>query len=77
MNAPNAPNAHLKNFHRLFLNHPHLKESNEVAEHEAVEVREVVHYADGLVHVVVVVDALVVELGADERLVQLPVPQLQ
>lgn len=57
--------------------HTHLQESDEIGEDHPVDVRELVHDGHRALRIQAELDALVVELGGDERLVQLAVPQLQ
>lgn len=55
----------------------HLEEADEVAQHQAVDARQGVHYGHGGLGALVVRDALLVELVRDQGLLQLPVPELQ
>ena len=55
----------------------YLKEADEVGQHHAVDAGQGLHDVDGGRRVLEVGDALRVELGGDERLVQLAVPQLE
>lgn len=55
----------------------YLQEADEVAEHQFVDVRQTQHHVDCRLWVVIVADALVVELVWDERLLQLTVPKLE
>lgn len=56
---------------------PYLQEADEVAEHQFVDVRQTQHDFDGGLGVVVIFDTLIVELVGDQRLLELPVPQLE
>lgn len=55
----------------------HLKEADEVAQHQAVDAGQRVHHSHGGLGALVVRDALLVELVRDQGLLQLSVPQLQ
>ena len=54
----------------------YLQEVDEVAQHQPVELRKRLHHGDGRHRVVTVSDALHVEVHGDERLLQLPIPEL-
>lgn len=58
-------------------NWSYLQEADEVAEHQFVDVRQAQHNIDGGLWVVIVTDTLLIKLVRDERLLQLPVPELQ
>lgn len=55
----------------------YLEEADEVAEHQFVDVGQTQDHVHSRLWVVVMVNALVVELVRDQRLLQLPVPELQ
>lgn len=54
----------------------YLQEVDEVAQHQPVELRQGLNHGDGGHGVITVTDALFVEVHRDERLLQLPIPQL-
>lgn len=54
----------------------YLKEMDEVAQDQSVELREGLHHCDGCYRVVIVTDTLLVEIHGNKRLLQLPIPQL-
>lgn len=54
----------------------YLQEVDEVAQHQPVELRQGLNHGDGGHGVITVTDALLVEVHRDERLLQLPIPQL-
>lgn len=53
----------------------YLQEVNEVAQHQAIELRQRLHYTDGCHRIIIVTDALLVEAHRNKRLFQLTVPQ--
>jgi len=55
----------------------YLQEVNEVTQHQPVELRQKLHHGHGSVWVLVVADALFVELLGDHGFLQLPIPQLE
>lgn len=55
----------------------YLEEADEVAEHQFVDVGQPQDHVYSRLRVVVMLDALVVELMRDQRLLQLPIPELQ
>ena len=55
----------------------HLKKAYEVAEHQSVDVGQLVDYGDGCVRIGVVFHTFLIEVGRDERLVQLSIPQFE
>lgn len=55
----------------------YLKEVDEVAEHESVELRERLNHTDGCIRIFILTDALLIDALRNHRLLQLPVPQLQ
>lgn len=61
----------------MFLCVCYLEEADEVAENQFVDVGQTQDHVHSCLWVVVMVNALVVELMRDQRLLQLPVPELQ